>query len=421
MVSRISRFHGSLVGAVVGDCIGAVFEEAWLPGINIDRVLRQVEKIEADNVSSNSQVISESQNEDRQPRKIYKFTDDTAMARSVAASLIEENGLNVKDMARRFSEEYFKEPWRGYGGNICLNFQALKESNYLDPFGPASRQFGGHGSYGNGGAMRIAPAALFAFRKQMDLQKLRELVEPITKLTHTHPHAVQGAMLESLAVNLALKTDCLDPDQFIDYLCDKMKIVEDMVEEERRVARADNTDSPDAKRAKEEIDDDKDEETDNDKDEMRNQLSYSEKLEKIRTYIKQELQPDTKEIIEVLGTDISALNSVPAAVYAFLRATKEIKGIQDRNPFEKTIIYAISLGGDTDTIATMAGAIAGAYYGIEEVPKSWQEACEGVADALQYATRLYDLPIEHQAMQSETCQAMKSDKHQDMKSDTHQD
>lgn len=31
-------------------------------------------------------------------------------------------------------------------------------------------------------------------------------------------------------------------------------------------------------------------------------------------------------------------------------------------------------GGDTDTIATMAGAIAGAYYGMEQVPESWQRS-----------------------------------------------
>ncbi len=31
------------------------------------------------------------------------------------------------------------------------------------PHGPASQQFDGQGSYGNGGAMRIAPAALYGY------------------------------------------------------------------------------------------------------------------------------------------------------------------------------------------------------------------------------------------------------------------
>lgn len=53
--------------------------------------------------------------------------------------------------------------------------------------------------------------------------------------------------------------------------------------------------------------------------------------------------------------------------------------------FERTIIYAVSLGGDTDTIATMAGAIAGAYYGIESIPERWQRICEGTQEAKTFA------------------------------------
>lgn len=47
------------------------------------------------------------------------------------------------------------------------------------------------------------------------------------------------------------------------------------------------------------------------------------------------------------------------------------------NSLQRSLIYSISLAGDTDTIATMAGAIAGAYYGVEQVPESWQQSCEG--------------------------------------------
>lgn len=39
----------------------------------------------------------------------------------------------------------------------------------------------------------------------------------------------------------------------------------------------------------------------------------------------------------------------------------------------------------------MAGAIAGACYGIEAIPKSWQAGCESVEDALKFAEQLYEL------------------------------
>ena len=68
-----------------------------------------------------------------------------------------------------------------------------------------------------------------------------------------------------------------------------------------------------------------------------------------------------------------------------------IFAFQTDNPLERTIIYAVSLGGDTDTIATMAGAIAGALYGVERVPQHWKAQCEGVDYALQQAKLLHDM------------------------------
>lgn len=51
-----------------------------------------------------------------------------------------------------------------------------------------------------------------------------------------------------------------------------------------------------------------------------------------------------------------ASESVPAALAAFMASTS----------FEDCIRKAISIGGDSDTIACMAGAVAGAYYGVPE-------------------------------------------------------
>ncbi|KAL5015687.1 hypothetical protein ScPMuIL_005276 [Solemya velum] len=308
-----------------------------------------------------------SKEEDELKRKQWKFTDDTAMARSVARSLLDKKNLDVKDMAERFSEEFFKEPHRGYGGSISHVFDQLRESNYLDVFGPGRKQFDGQGSYGNGGAMRISPAALFLYN-QNDFEKFKDVVEKITRVTHTHEHAVHGAILECSAVYQALHADSksgLDVSAYIDSLIERLRPLEHVQEEEG---------SKHAKRSRLDI-----------------ERPYCNKLEKIRQYATQEKQPSTEEINKILGTDISALRSVPTAVYAFLRTIKDIEEIEDRNPFERTIIYAISLGGDTDTIATMAGAIAGAYYGIECVPTSWQKCCEGVKDAIQFANGLHDL------------------------------
>ena len=59
--------------------------------------------------------------------------------------------------------------------------------------------------------------------------------------------------------------------------------------------------------------------------------------------------------------DESCQNSVPQSIYAFLIS----------NSYEDAIRTAISMGGDADTMACIAGSIAAAYYGI---PKELEEA-----------------------------------------------
>ena len=54
--------------------------------------------------------------------------------------------------------------------------------------------------------------------------------------------------------------------------------------------------------------------------------------------------------------DVSCQGSVPQALEAFLESSG----------FEDCVRLAVSIGGDSDTIAAMAGSIAGAYYGIPE-------------------------------------------------------
>ena len=41
--------------------------------------------------------------------------------------------------------------------------------------------------------------------------------------------------------------------------------------------------------------------------------------------------------------------------------------------FKEAIIGAVNLGGDTDTIGTLTGALAGIIYGYDSIPESWLE------------------------------------------------
>ena len=54
--------------------------------------------------------------------------------------------------------------------------------------------------------------------------------------------------------------------------------------------------------------------------------------------------------------DVTCMGTVPPAIVAFLES----------HHFESAIRNAISIGGDSDTLAACTGAIAEAYYGVHE-------------------------------------------------------
>ncbi|MDY3014110.1 MAG: ADP-ribosylglycohydrolase family protein [Evtepia sp.] len=78
--------------------------------------------------------------------------------------------------------------------------------------------------------------------------------------------------------------------------------------------------------------------------------------EEIRAYVTRYYPLDftLDEIREGYQFDVSCAGSVPQAMEAFLEG----------EDFEDTIRNAVSIGGDSDTIAAMAGAVAAAFYGV---------------------------------------------------------
>jgi poly(ADP-ribose) glycohydrolase ARH3 len=71
---------------------------------------------------------------------------------------------------------------------------------------------------------------------------------------------------------------------------------------------------------------------------------------------------------------LRAIESVPPAIGAFLLT----------NSFRDAVVLAVNLGGDTDTIGAMAGAVAGAYYGYARIPDEWLASLENEEKGRDY-------------------------------------
>ncbi len=109
----------------------------------------------------------------------------------------------------------------------------------------------------------------------------------------------------------------------------------------------------------------------------------------VRRFVDAEIGYDLSRSIDEIRPyyefDVSCEGSVPESITAFL----------DSNSFEHAIRLAISLGGDSDTMACIAGAIAEPYY--QGVPTSiWSSASErldpGFLDSVQEFRLAYPCP-----------------------------
>jgi ADP-ribosylglycohydrolase len=62
--------------------------------------------------------------------------------------------------------------------------------------------------------------------------------------------------------------------------------------------------------------------------------------------------------------------------------------------FVKTLLFAVNLGRDADTIAAMAGAVVGAMAGYESIPQNWRAAIQSVkGSCLEFAAGLNPVDI----------------------------
>lgn len=112
-------------------------------------------------------------------------------------------------------------------------------------------------------------------------------------------------------------------------------------------------------------------------------FSYGMKITKMKDLLNKGDTLETEAVVETFGNGIKAQEAVPAAIFSFLHKGKK--------SFDESVNYAMSLGGDTDTIASMTGAISGAYWGVDRIPPLWQNKCEAVDEAIEFANKIYKL------------------------------
>ncbi|APR80753.1 putative hydrolase [Minicystis rosea] len=184
------------------------------------------------------------------------------MALDLAESLLEEDGIQLEALAKRFASSY---RWsRGYGPGAA---RILKRVRRGEPWEAASKAVYAEGSYGNGAAMRAPVLALFFTR---DRDGLLEAARSSARVTHAHPLGIEGAALISLAAQALLggrsTAELLD------------------------IVRAECS-TPE----------------------------MSERLQTVTSWIESEATPSPRDVASKLGNGMTAPTSCPTALYIALR------------------------------------------------------------------------------------------------------
>ncbi|MFP4311582.1 MAG: ADP-ribosylglycohydrolase family protein [Nitriliruptoraceae bacterium] len=284
---RDDRLVAAFVGTALGDALGAPFEGQR--NVRVHEIIQTIGNPDP-----------------------LRWTDDTHMAIALAESLLACNGtVEAQHLGDTFAAAYHDQPWRGYAAGPPTVFALAADGM---PYLEAARSLFGGGSYGNGGAMRAAPAAILAYP---DLARATGLAAAQARVTHAHPIGIDGAVLFAGAIVQAASAPSTSTGSAGETRLDLTPIL--------------------------------------------GYLTTAEMRERLQRMIGVHDDPHRlTELAGRFGSRVSARESVPAAVAVFLA---------NRDDPIAAITAAISLGRDTDTVAAMAGALAGAHQGMAGFPE----------------------------------------------------
>ena len=308
---------GSMMGMVIGDAMGHRFE--FEDVIYDTIVLRDMGKGKGGNF-------------DLEPGQ---WTDDSSMGLCLADSLLVNLGnFNPRDLMHRFllwwncgynNAFRFDKKMRsscGLGGNISYSFRYYVREKGKNVYTIA----GDKNTSGNGSVMRNTPVAICYYR---DMNKGREISKKQSLVTHQGDEA--SACCELLSFIIIQLINGGELKNILDNLCNDFKCDIESV-------------NILAKSGKEGDNDDRN-------------WNWKEQNYKYS-------QKRAKSNPGYIGSYCMDCMAMALHVCYYTKS------------FDEAIIKVVNLRGDSDSVGSVVGQIAGAYYGIKNIPKDWIKVVE---------------------------------------------
>jgi len=215
----VSRARGALLGLVAGNQLGVPTEHLRTP--------EAIRKAFPDGIWDLAP-----------PPKNSPYDDDAAMALLLGESLLECNGFDASDVARRWVK-WMKVDGRGIGVTTRRALTLIDRGKEPFEAGRLVRQENPRGSAGNGSVMRCVPVAL---RYHDDLDRLIRVSTQQAAITHADERSTWGAAAVNLAARELLHGNIYFVDEVLHRLRDRAPRA--LVEAIHRVPREGQDDLP---------------------------------------------------------------------------------------------------------------------------------------------------------------------------------
>ncbi|MEF9934873.1 ADP-ribosylglycohydrolase family protein [Clostridium sp.] len=263
------------------------------------------------------------------------WSDDTSTMLCTMESL--SNGLDYRDIGdklnRWITEGYMTPQGKAFGAGKTT-IEALgryeSDSNVLE-LGSADER-----SNGNGSLMRMLPLAYYLYAKDIGLEESIKIINNVSSITHRHVTAKTSCVIYTLFAMSLIEGNTMW-NAYID-LKDKIEILS------------------------------------SNKDIELNGEAFSRILDNnIIMY-------DEKE----LWATGYCVDTLEAVFWSFLNG----------DGYADCVLKAIKLGGDTDTIAALTGALAGIYYEEEDISPEWINQIVKKEEIINLGNKFYNYLIE---------------------------
>ena len=241
------------------------------------------------------------------------WSDDTSMEIATIDSYINCKEWNYDDIMTNYCDWITDAKYTARGNTFDVGRTCLRAIKSFHDGKTTALESGlvGFDSNGNGSLMRILPVAYYCYYKKLNKEEIYNIVKDISSLTHRHEISILGCYIYVLYI---------------------LKLIEGLDKQEayKQIQKEDYS------------------------------KFTQESLDTYKRILKEDLNNLKVNNINSTGY---VLDTLEAALWVTLKSQN----------YKESIIGAVNLGGDTDTIAAITGSMTGIIYGYDSIPKEWLE------------------------------------------------